>query len=141
MQEIDNPIEILKTRYEQIEKLIKDKNFFSHFSGPYHFKDKDIRRTDFPNAYKHGICVFFNRHSEIKYIGMAFIDTIEKKLNELIDKKFIGDKDTEYLRTLAIPDELYYLIPAIESILLKTYNPPLNSEIGLKNYSKKTKEQ
>jgi hypothetical protein len=129
MKEIDNPMEQLKIRYEQLEKIIKDKTFFNAFSVPYHFKDREIRDTDYPNAEKSGVYIFFNRHSEIRYIGMAFFEPMRKRLNELIDKKWIGDKDTEYLRTLGIPEEMYSIIPMIESILLKTYDPPLNKEM------------
>lgn len=129
MKEIDNPIELLKIRYEQLENIIKEKTFLSAFSVPYHFKDRQIRETDFPNAEKNGIYIFFNKHSEIRYIGMAFFDPMKKRLIELIDKKWIGDKDTEYLRTLAISEEMYSIIPMIESILLKKYDPPLNKEM------------
>ncbi len=128
MQAIDNPMEIMKIRYEQLEKVIQEKSFLDCFSGPYHFKDKEIRKTPFPNAQKNGIFIFFNKSSEIRYIGMAFFDLIENRLEELIDKKWIGDKDTEYLRTLEIPEEYCHIIPLIEAVLLKKYDPPLNKE-------------
>jgi hypothetical protein len=128
MKEIEDPIEVLKIRYEQIEKLISEEKFIKSFSGPYHFKDKEIRSTDYPNGDKHGIYIFFNKKNEIRYIGMAFFEPIKERLIHLIDKKWIGEKDTEYLRTIEIPDDLYSLIPMIESTLLKTYNPPLNGE-------------
>ncbi len=128
MKEIDNPIELIKIRYEQLEKIISGESFIKYFSGPYHFKDKEIRNTQYPNGDKHGIYMFFNKKNEIKYIGMAFFEKISKRLNELIDKKWIGDKDTEYLRTMEIPEDLYSIIPMIESILLKTYDPPLNKD-------------
>ncbi len=128
MKEIEDPIEVLKIRYEQIEKIISEEKFIKSFSGPYHFKDKEIRSTDYPNGDKHGIYIFFNKKNEIRYIGMAFFEPIKERLIHLIDKKWIGEKDTEYLRTIEIPDDLYSLIPMIESTLLKTYNPPLNGK-------------
>lgn len=130
MSDINNHMEMIKTGYEQIKKAVISEKFLNLFSVPYHFKDKDIRSTEYPNSNKHGIYIFFNKHSEVKYIGMAFFDKLKERLDELIDKKWIGDHDTEYFRTFPVPDEMYGVIPTIEMLLLKKYDPPLNIELS-----------
>ena len=118
----------LLTHLEQLRRLVPGFPELT-ISKPWHIPNSWATES-FPHASSPGVYVFSDSATNVIYIGKASFGLGSRIGNEYIGtngickSKKVAAADTLY--TIPVPEQLFFLSPAIEEFLIYMLRPPMN---------------